>query len=114
MNENVIRAAYNNDTITVYQAFNERIATLAINNQTFVSPPFKKERMTWIKPSFLWMMYRAGWGTKENQEHILYARPEFGKNPALILLYHRAPTAWPTFPHTFASFHPFENLRKPA
>ena len=28
-------------------------------------------RMTWIKPSFLWMMYRCGWGTKENQEHIL-------------------------------------------
>lgn len=27
--------------------------------------------MTWIKPSFLWMMYRAGWATKEGQEHIL-------------------------------------------
>lgn len=27
--------------------------------------------MTWIKPSFLWMMYRLGWATKENQEHIL-------------------------------------------
>ena len=30
------------------------------------------ERMTWIKPSFLWMMYRAGWGKKdENQKRIL-------------------------------------------
>lgn len=29
------------------------------------------ERMTWIKPSFLWMMYRCGWGLKENQECIL-------------------------------------------
>jgi hypothetical protein len=27
--------------------------------------------MTWIKPSFLWMMYRCGWGQKEGQEHIL-------------------------------------------
>jgi hypothetical protein len=36
-----------------------------------VSPPFKKGRMTWIKPSFLWMMYRSGWATKENQERIL-------------------------------------------
>lgn len=27
--------------------------------------------MTWIKPSFLWMMYRSGWAAKENQEHIL-------------------------------------------
>lgn len=43
----------------------------AIEHQTFVSPPFKIERMTWIKPSFLWMMYRSGWATKENQEYIL-------------------------------------------
>jgi hypothetical protein len=27
--------------------------------------------MSWIKPSFLWMMYRSGWATKENQENIL-------------------------------------------
>ena len=27
--------------------------------------------MTWIKPSFLWMMYRSGWGTKTDQERIL-------------------------------------------
>jgi hypothetical protein len=27
--------------------------------------------MTWIKPSFLWMMYRSGWATKPGQEHVL-------------------------------------------
>ena len=27
--------------------------------------------MSWIKPSFLWMMYRSGWATKPGQEHIL-------------------------------------------
>lgn len=27
--------------------------------------------MSWIKPGFLWMMYRAEWATKENQQHIL-------------------------------------------
>ena len=27
--------------------------------------------MTWIKPSYLWMMYRCGWGRKENQETVL-------------------------------------------
>jgi hypothetical protein len=27
--------------------------------------------MTWIKPSFLWTMYRSGWATKPGQEHIL-------------------------------------------
>ena len=24
--------------------------------------------MSWIKPNFLWMMYRSGWGTKPGQE----------------------------------------------
>jgi hypothetical protein len=32
------------------------------------------ERMTWIKPSFLWMMYRCGWGTKPGQERVLAVR----------------------------------------
>ena len=27
--------------------------------------------MTWIKPSFLWMMYRSGWATKDGQETVL-------------------------------------------
>lgn len=65
-----IRAEYNNETITVYQAFNEQIALAAIKNQTFAAP-FKLSRMTWIKPSFLWMMYRSGWATKKDQEYIL-------------------------------------------
>jgi hypothetical protein len=27
--------------------------------------------MSWIKPNFLWMMYRCGWASKENQERVL-------------------------------------------
>ncbi len=27
--------------------------------------------MTWIKPSFLWMMYRSGWAQKPGQERVL-------------------------------------------
>ncbi|MGP4090579.1 DUF4291 domain-containing protein [Streptomyces sp. KR55] len=27
--------------------------------------------LTWIKPSFLWMMYRCGWATKAGQETVL-------------------------------------------
>lgn len=67
-----IRAFYDEDTIRVYQAYSDDIADLAIENQTFISPPFKTTRMTWIKPSFLWMMYRSGWGYKDvNQKRIL-------------------------------------------
>lgn len=71
MNERIIRALYDAETITIYQAFNKKIAESAILNQTFICPFFKIERMTWIKPSFLWMMYRSGWATKESQEYIL-------------------------------------------
>jgi len=67
-----IRAYYSNDFIRVYQAYSDTIADVALNNQKFVSPPFSMTRMTWIKPSFLWMMYRAGWGMKDqNQKRIL-------------------------------------------
>lgn len=67
-----IRANFNARTIRVYQAYNDQIADSALANGRFVSPPFKRERMTWIKPSFLWMMYRAGWGLKDsNQSRIL-------------------------------------------
>lgn len=65
-----IRAFYTEDIVRVYQAYNKVIADEAVKNGTFGSS-FKLDRMTWIKPSFLWMMYRCGWGTKENQEHIL-------------------------------------------
>ncbi|NIG55734.1 DUF4291 domain-containing protein [Chitinophaga sp. Cy-1792] len=70
MLERQIRAVYDEETITVYQAYSPKIGILAVEHQRFI-PPFKMDRMTWIKPSFLWMMYRAGWGTKEGQEHIL-------------------------------------------
>ena len=70
MNQNEIRAVYTQTTIRVYQAYSADIAAEAVRSGTFGSK-FKMDRMTWIKPSFLWMMYRSGWGTKENQEHIL-------------------------------------------
>jgi hypothetical protein len=65
-----IRAVYDHDTVTVYQAYSPAIAVPAVRAGRFV-PPFKRERMTWIKPSFLWMMYRCGWATKPGQEHVL-------------------------------------------
>lgn len=65
-----IRARFTDGTIRVYQAYSSAIADPAIAAQKFV-PPFKLTRMTWIKPSFFWMMYRSGWGTKEGQDRVL-------------------------------------------
>ncbi|GGW49157.1 DUF4291 domain-containing protein [Arenibacter certesii] len=70
MEDRIIRAVFDEETITVYQAYRPEITNPALINQRFV-PPFKMERMTWIKPSFLWMMYRCGWTQKEGQEHVL-------------------------------------------
>ncbi|MEH6421394.1 DUF4291 domain-containing protein [Pseudomonas sp. CGJS7] len=67
-----IRAVYDDDTIRVYQAYNHLIADAAIKSGRFVAP-FSRSRMTWIKPSFLWMMYRAGWGHKDDNQHRILA-----------------------------------------
>lgn len=67
-----VRAVHDARTIRVYQAYNDAIADSALKRGTFVSPPFSMTRMTWIKPSFLWMVYRAGWGFKDpGQNRIL-------------------------------------------
>lgn len=69
---NQIRAYYTDETIRIYQAYSDIIADSALEHGTFVSPSFKIDRMTWIKPSFLWMMYRSGWAQKDaNQKRIL-------------------------------------------
>lgn len=65
-----IRATYTAESITVYQAYPLEIAGPAVAAGRFM-PPFKRGRMTWIKPSFLWMMYRCGWATKPGQERVL-------------------------------------------
>ena len=68
-----IRADYNRETIVMYQAYSKAIAQPALDKQKFVSP-FSFNRMTWIKPSFLWLMHRSNWGRKSNQEYILAVR----------------------------------------
>lgn len=66
-----IRARYDEKSITVYQAYGDAIADEALADGTLRGPHFSCNRMTWIKPSFLWMMYRSGWATKPNQTRIL-------------------------------------------
>jgi hypothetical protein len=68
-----VRADHDPTTIVVYQAYRPEIAEAAVAAQRFV-PPFSLGRMTWIKPSFLWMMERCGWGTKAGQEQVLAVR----------------------------------------
>ncbi|CZS75802.1 unnamed protein product [Fusarium graminearum] len=71
-----IRAYFNDTTITVYQAYKESIAKAAVETQKLnASPDFKPGRMTWIKPSWAWMMYRSGYSFKDpGQSRILALR----------------------------------------
>lgn len=67
-----IRALYDSETITVYQAYNRTIASAAVADQKLNSSPKFRDRMTWIKPSWAWMLYRAGYSYKDpGQERIL-------------------------------------------
>lgn len=70
MTEKTINAAYDERLITVYQAYGPEIADAALAAGTFVAP-FSRTRMTWIKPSFLWMMHRSTWATAPGQERVL-------------------------------------------
>ena len=61
-----IRADYDDETITVYQAYNVEIAKAAVAEQKLnASPKFRPTRMTWVKPSWAWMLYRAGYSYKD-------------------------------------------------
>jgi hypothetical protein len=65
-----ILAQYDDDTVVVYQAYRPAIGRFAAVHGYF-GGDFSFGRMTWIKPNFLWMMFRSGWGTKQDQEVIL-------------------------------------------
>ncbi len=74
-----ILAQFDENSLVVYQAYGPAIGRFAVEHQEF-GGPFRFTRMSWIKPSFLWMMFRSGWGTKTGQEVILaihLKRPAF-------------------------------------
>ena len=68
-----ILAQFDDESVTVYQAYRPAIGHFAAKNG-FFGGPFSLNRMSWIKPNFLWMMYRCGWASKEGQEVVLAVR----------------------------------------
>ena len=65
------RGEWDAEGVYVYQAYRPEIADWAVTNQTFGGPLWKPHRMTWIKPSLAWMLYRSGYGHKKGQDRIL-------------------------------------------
>jgi len=68
-----VLAQFDAETVVVYQAYTPAIGRHAAAHGAF-GGDFSYARMSWIKTNFLWMMYRSGWGTKENQEVTLALR----------------------------------------
>jgi hypothetical protein len=69
-----ILAHYDDVSVVVYQAYRPSIGRFAIEHGYLGGPDFSLSRMSWVKPNFLWMMYRSGWGMKEGQEITLGLR----------------------------------------
>jgi hypothetical protein len=68
-----IRADFDASTVVVYQAYPPAISDVVLAAGRFVAP-FSFTRMTWIKPSLLWLMHRSNWARKPGQERILAVR----------------------------------------
>lgn len=68
-----ILAHFDDESIIAYQAYRPAIGHFAARNG-FFGGEFSLNRMSWVKPNFLWMMYRCGWGSNEGQEVVLAVR----------------------------------------
>ena len=61
------KGEWDDEGVYVYQAYSQPIADWAVEHQQLGGPDFNPTRMTWIKPSFAWVLYRAGYAHKHNQ-----------------------------------------------
>lgn len=68
-----ILAQYDDESVIVYQAYGTAIGRFAAKHGYF-GGEFSLSRMSWIKPGFLWMMYRSGWAGKPGQDVVLAIR----------------------------------------
>jgi hypothetical protein len=98
-----ILAQFDTASVVVYQAYNPEIGRFAAKNGYF-GGSFSLSRMSWIKPNFLWMMSRSGWGTKEGQEIVLAVRILRGAFEEILR--QAVPSSWVT------SLYPIEQTWK--
>lgn len=68
-----ILAQHDEESVIVYQAYRPAIGQFAARHGYF-GGEFSLSRMSWIKPGFLWMMFRSGWSQKAGQEIVLAIR----------------------------------------
>src|SRR5215218_4576696 len=89
--EKRIFAGFDDHGVWVYQAFRPSTVHEAVHLQTF-GKGFSLDRMTWIKPSFGWMLHRSAYATKHRQEAI--ARIKLRHDGFLAILRQGVPTSF--------------------
>ena len=72
----------------MYQAFCDEIAEFALTHQRFGGLKFCTTRMTWIKPSFGWVLYRSGHGLKPGQQRVLKIKLPHDKLAVILVECH--------------------------
>lgn len=70
----MILAQYDEQTVVVYQAFSRKMGAYAVKYGKLGGDRFSFDQMSWIKTSFMWMMYRSGWGSRPDQQAVLAIR----------------------------------------
>jgi hypothetical protein len=73
VSERRVLAAFDAEGVYVYAAFKPATVRAAVRLGTF-GAGFTLDRMTWIKPSFGWMLHRSDYATKHRQEAVARVR----------------------------------------
>ena len=87
----LIYADYDEEGVFVYQAFKPKIVAHAVQLGTF-GKGFGLDRITWIKPSFYWVLRRTKYGTKNRMKAI--ARIKITHRAFLEILNQSIETHW--------------------
>ncbi len=67
----VILAQYDEDSVVVYRAYKRQTGRYAVKHGQLGEPRLDPERMIWIEPSFLGVMFRSAWATAPEREGVL-------------------------------------------
>ncbi len=89
--ERKIYADFDGDGVYIYQAFKPEIVKEAVAKGTF-GKGFGLDRITWIKPSFGWMLYRSEYASKYRMEAI--AKIKIAHQSWLEILSQSIETSW--------------------
>jgi len=84
-----VYAAYDDEGLYIYQAFKPKTVANAVAKGTF-GAGFNTNRLTWIKPSFAWVLQRTQYATKHRMNAI--ARIKLSHEGWLHILSQSVPT----------------------